>query len=502
MRDYNKELLFDILNNMNKKDALAYIFNYISKQISFDNIACYAVNRSERIMTLFLEYGKSFEITKINFRLEELVPHKHYIEIMRKGTKEVVVKNTRNSDNMKNFTNQMHYVFGSYACFVFDFDEKANKFMVFTLVSKDENNFSDKDRALLNDMRPILIDIISSLYKESPESYEYISLDGNLPQNYYDQLKACFDLRKVVKSIEILAPYDTTVFIHGATGSGKELVASTLHSLSKRAEKPFIAINCAAIPESLLESELFGYEKGAFTGAIQMKKGFFEQAEGGTIFLDEVGELSLSAQSRLLRVLDNKKIQRVGGDKIINLDIRIIAATHRNLLEMVKLKTFREDLYYRLSIVEIDIPPLTARKKDIRTLTEYFYKYYTKKMQLEQLPTITSKGVRALMEYSWPGNVRELRAVIEKSIINSLLENKEELDFSFLAQSTKNVSGLKSLTDEDILHALESSNWRIQGKNGAATILGVPPSSLRSRMRYSSIPFKKTLLAHAQEKAD
>ncbi len=491
--DYKKEIFLEILNNLNKIDALTSIFNFLAKEIPFDHIVCYSVHRKEKQMTLFLEYGKEVELAKIGFSLEPLIPQKYYKEVMEKATKEVLVTNTKASNKMKNFTDQLLYPFSSYAYFIFDYNKSEEKFLLLAITSKHENNFTAEHKELLNEVRPVLLTILSQLYQDSPESYEFISPKGNLPQNYHEQLKMCHDLKKIVKTIELLATYDTTVLIRGNTGTGKELVASTLHTLSNRKAKPFVAVNCAAIPESLLESELFGYEKGAFTGAVQMKKGFFEQAEGGTIFLDEVGELSLNAQARLLRVLESKKIQRVGSEKVINLNIRIIAATHRNLLAMVEEKTFREDLYYRLNIISIEIPTLEQRKKDIRTLAEYFYIYYTKKMHIAEPPVFTNKSMRFLLDYSWPGNVRELRSSIEKGIINAVLEQKEELDFSFLPANKPTQTQLKNLTDDEIYKALETSKWRIQGSNGAAKILGVPPSSLRSRMRASHIPFKKSL---------
>ncbi len=478
--------------NINKVEILTSVFDFLAKEVPFEHIVCYAVHRKNKQMTLFLEYGKEVELAKLAFSLEPLIPQKQYSEVMEKAIKEVVVVNTKSSNKMKKFTDQMLYTFASYAYFIFDYDKTEEKFLLFVATSKNENNFSPKHVELLNEIRPLVITTLSKLYQESPETYEFISPRGNLPQNYHEQLKMCHDLKKVVKTIELLAPYDSTVLIHGNTGTGKELVASTLHTLSKKRGKPFVAVNCAAIPESLLESELFGYEKGAFTGAVQMKKGFFEQAEGGTIFLDEVGELSLNAQARLLRVLESKKIQRIGSEKTINLDIRIVAATHRNLFEMVKQKTFREDLYYRLNIVSIEIPSLEQRKKDIRTLTEYYYTYYIKKMQVTDPPLITNKTMRLLLDYSWPGNVRELRSCIEKGIINAIIEQKKELDFSFLPTNKPSQTQLKEITDEEIYQALSTSKWRIQGNNGAAKILNVPPSSLRSRMRASRIPFKKS----------
>ncbi len=491
--DYKKEMFLEMLNDINKIDALTSMFNFLAKEIPFDHIVCYSVHRKEKQMTLFLEYGREVELAKLAFPLEPLIPQRQYTQVMEKGCKEVIFVNTKASNKMKNFTDQMIHPFASFAYFMFDYNKTEDKFMLCAVTSKGENNFSSKHITLLNEVRPLLISILSQIYQDSPESYEFISPKGNLPQNYHEQLKMCHDLKKIVKTIELLALYDTTVLIRGSTGTGKELIASTLHTLSNRKAKAFVPVNCAAIPESLLESELFGYEKGAFTGAVQMKKGFFEQAEGGTIFLDEVGELSLNAQARLLRVLETKKIQRVGSEKILNLDIRIIAATHRNLSAMVEEKTFREDLYYRLNILTIEVPPLEQRKKDIRTLAEYFYTYFMKRMQIAEPPVFTNKSMRILLDYSWPGNVRELRSSIEKGIISAILEEKEELDFSFLPTSKPAQTQVKTLTDEEIYKALNTSKWRIQGSNGAAKILGVPPSSLRSRMRASHIPFKKTL---------
>ncbi len=306
---------------------------------------------------------------------------------------------------------------------------------------------------------------------------------GILPNSYEEQLRACPNMNKVLRSIEVVAPLETSILIHGATGTGKELVASTIHVLSERANKPYVVVNCAAIPESLLESALFGHERGAFTGAIQTHKGYFEQANDGTIFLDEVGELSLAAQASLLRVIEAKQIQRVGGKNFYNVNNRIITATHRDLKKMVYEGTFREDLYYRLNGFTISVPSLPERKLDLRILANHFYTECKKKFK-NRLPRLSENAIQDLYEYDWPGNVRQLKATLEEAIIHALAENKEELDFKQLFEGSTNTLKRKPLSYDEIAEALLASQGKIQGKNGAAELLGVKPTTLRSRMSF------------------
>ena len=309
-------------------------------------------------------------------------------------------------------------------------------------------------------------------------------------------------LKDVINMALQVAPMNSPVLIMGETGVGKEVIANSIHLSSARSNKPFISINCGAIPETLLDSELFGHEKGAFTGAVSIKRGFFEQADGGTIFMDEIGELPLKAQVRLLRILETKEFQRVGSEHFISVDIRIIAATNRDLPVMVKNGLFREDLFFRLNVFPIWIPPLRQRKEDIRDLAEHFAFTKTREMNLPGQPGFSPDAQEQLKAYDWPGNVRELQNVIERELI---LSNGKSLSFPSLgSQNLKNQSDregdvtesseqalpIPTLDEIHIRHIkkiIELSHGKIQGPGGAAERLQINPSSLRSKMRRLGI---------------
>jgi len=283
-----------------------------------------------------------------------------------------------------------------------------------------------------------------------------------------------------------VAPTDSTVLITGETGTGKELIARAIHKRSKRADCPFISVNCAAIPSSLIMSELFGHEKGAFTGAIQRRPGRFELAEGGTLFLDEVGDLPLETQIALLRVLQEHEFERVGGSETLHTDVRLIAATNRDLQPAIATGLFRSDLYYRLNVFPINLPPLRERREDIPLLVNYFVDRLSKRAG-KKIKNIRKKAMHALQEYSWPGNVRELRNVIERSLIVG--ETDEfSIDKSWVSNeprspATQTAFVPASSERERIEAALAQSKGRVAGKSGAAANLGVPASTLESRIR-------------------
>jgi transcriptional regulator with GAF, ATPase, and Fis domain len=277
---------------------------------------------------------------------------------------------------------------------------------------------------------------------------------------------------------------------------GKDVIANAIQNSSSRADGPFITVNCGAIPDSLLDSELFGHEKGAFTGALSQKKGRFERADGGTIFLDEIGELPLQAQVRMLRVLQNQEIERVGGSKAIKIDIRIIAATNQNLEQMANEGKFRMDLWFRLNVFPIHIPPLRDRKMDIPSLVQHFINRKSKKIYKSGHLALAPGAIDQLMEYDWPGNVRELENIIERALI---LNQGDPLSFSnllkpFTEQKTVESSGqenkflsLDKMISNHIRKALDMACGRIQGVGGAAELLDINANTLRSRMRKMGI---------------
>ena len=291
-------------------------------------------------------------------------------------------------------------------------------------------------------------------------------------------------LKMVLARAAKVAPTDSTVLIMGETGTGKELIARAIHKRSKRSERPFISVNCAAVPASLIMSELFGHEKGAFTGAMQRRLGRFELAEGGTLFLDEVGDLPAETQIALLRVLQEREFERVGGTEVLRADVRVIAATNLDLQRAIADAAFRSDLYYRLNVFPIELPPLRERKQDVPLLVNYFVDRYAKRAG-KKIKHIQKKTLEMLQEYSWPGNVRELQNVIERSLIIGET-NEFSIDKSWVAnepQSSTAPTARKSNERQRIEAALAQSNGKIAGASGAAAKLGMPASTLESKIR-------------------
>lgn len=306
-------------------------------------------------------------------------------------------------------------------------------------------------------------------------------------------------LRNVMEMVRQVAPLNNTVLMMGETGTGKEVIANAIHFASPRKDGPFIKVNCGAIPESLIDSELFGHEKGAFTGAVTEKRGRFERANGGTLFLDEIGELPPQAQVRLLRVLQQREIERVGGDKTIPVDVRVIAATHRNLESMVSENRFREDLWFRLNVFPIIIPPLRQRKDDVPALTRHFVAEKSRELGIADPPAIAPGALERLMNYSWPGNVRELENLVERELIrhrggqlgfDSLLPGENGGEAKTVSDETG--GGPLNLDEAIALHVskvLKLTNGKIHGPGGAAELLGINPNTLRGRMNKLGIMY-------------
>jgi formate hydrogenlyase transcriptional activator len=296
-------------------------------------------------------------------------------------------------------------------------------------------------------------------------------------------------LESVLEQVERVAPTDSTVLIQGETGTGKELVARAVHNLSARCGRPFIKLNCAAIPFDLLESELFGHERGAFTGAIAQKIGRFELADKGTLFLDEVGDIPPGLQPKLLRVLQEQEFERLGSTRTHQVDVRLVAATNRNLVEMVKRNEFRTDLYYRLNVFPVPLPPLRARREDIPALVEHFVEIYARRMS-KQINHISPETMSQLTSYAWPGNIRELQNFIERSVIltsGNVLESplaglKNAVEVESLGPTT-----MQDAEREHICKILEQTRWVVAGPNGAAARLGIKRSTLYFRMQKLGI---------------
>jgi formate hydrogenlyase transcriptional activator len=317
--------------------------------------------------------------------------------------------------------------------------------------------------------------------------------DGDRDQPRFEQIIGqSTALEAVFEQVECVAPTDSTVLIQGETGTGKELIARAIHNISSRCGRSFVKLNCAAIPFDLLESELFGHEKGAFTGAIAQRAGRFEMADKGTLFLDEVGDIPLALQPKLLRVLQEQEFERLGSTRTRQVDVRLVAATNRDLTEMMKRGEFRSDLYYRLNIFPIRIPPLRERREDIPSLVQYFMQKYARRMA-KRIETVPAATMQTLVDWSWPGNVRELQNMVERGVILSrgfVLEIPlTELEQSDIPALGDNYGGatLEAFERDHILQALRDTSWVIGGPSGAAARLGLNRSTLNARMRKLEI---------------
>lgn len=326
----------------------------------------------------------------------------------------------------------------------------------------------------------------------------YLQEQVNLNHSFEDILGQSEPLKTVLYQVEQVAPTETSVLIQGETGTGKELIARALHNLSQRKQRTLVKVNCAALPGNLIESELFGHEKGSFTGATSRRIGRFELADKGTIFLDEIGELPLELQAKLLRVLQEGEIERLGDSKTIKVDVRIIAATHRDLKKMVDKGDFREDLFYRLSVFPLTLPPLRERKNDISLLVQYFVNKYATKMS-KQINNISETIMDKLQNYPWPGNVRELENIIERAVILSPNKNLVIPELLIPANNkqverSETPVTLTELEKNHIIKVLKLTDWKISGEEGAASILEIHPNTLRSRMSKLGIRRSNTTL--------
>jgi formate hydrogenlyase transcriptional activator len=327
------------------------------------------------------------------------------------------------------------------------------------------------------------------ILKDQLEAENIYFRQENKMRHRFDHILGQSDgLKYVLFRVEQVAPQNTTILILGETGTGKELIAAALHNLSPRKDRPLITVNCAALPANLIESELFGREKGAFTGADTRRVGRFEVAHGSTICLDEIGELPLELQAKLLRVLQHNEFERLGSSQTIKVDVRIVATTNRNLEEEVRQGRFRQDLYYRLNVFPITVPPLRQRKEDIPILVQAFTDRYARRLG-KQITSIKKETIKALQDYPWPGNIRELESIIERAVIlctGTVLQLADKLEISSPPLSSA-VRTLEETERNQILKTLSETRWRIEGKEGAAAILGLHPSTLRARMHKLGI---------------
>jgi formate hydrogenlyase transcriptional activator len=370
---------------------------------------------------------------------------------------------------------------------------------VITMGSRRPNNFGHADLDLLSQIsNQIALAVDNALAygrlnasaARLEEERLYLESEIEAEYNFEDIVGKSAAIRKVLDQVAIVAPTSSTVLLHGETGTGKELVARAIHNLSPRRERTFVRLNCAAIPSGLVESELFGHEKGAFTGALMQKRGRFELADHGTLFLDEIGDISMELQPKLLRALQEQEFERLGSTKTIKVDVRLIAATHRDLESMIRNNQFREDLFYRLRVFPIEIPPLRERREDIQLLIHFFVSRLSRRMQ-KRIRSVPKAAMEALVNADWPGNIRELENFIERCVIltpgDELNVPRTELRRSSPRSIVPAVSTFEQAERQAILEALRNASGKIAGKGGAAERLGLKRTTLQNKMRRLSI---------------
>ena len=370
---------------------------------------------------------------------------------------------------------------------------------VITMGSRQANNFGQEDLDVLSQIsnqialavdNAIAYGRVTEARDRLEEERLYLESEIRSAYSFEDIVGKSSALRKVLDQVAIVAPTGSTVLLHGETGTGKELFARVLHNLSPRRERTFVRLNCAAIPSGLVESELFGHEKGAFTGALMQKKGRFELADHGTLFLDEIGDISLELQPKLLRALQEHEFERLGSTKTIRVDVRLIAATHRDLQAMIRNNQFREDLFYRLNVCPIEIPPLRERREDIPLLVHYFVLRHSRQMQ-KRVKSVPKQAMEALVNADWPGNIRQLENFIERCVIFTQGDELNVLRAELKKPSVRSVASaapsFEQAERQAIIDALIAASGRIAGKGGAAERLGLKRTTLQNKMNKLNI---------------
>lgn len=492
------DFIEELLMHLPFKESFYHLFNFLGKQIPLDRAVVALIHRNEKTLSSIIDYTSSQQqfISPHANTTHTLFSFERLKSLYNKDTKFVLINNDVEKspgDSDFLFLNfQSHY--NSYLSMALDLDENKNTIFTFNILSYEKNVYTQELADILALFREPLRKAMHQFFLSTDAPCLVLSKEGPVRASPEELLRRCKGLRKVMSMVDAVADKDTSVLVVGQSGSGKELVAETIHALSAQAAGPFVAVNCGAIPESLLDSELFGHEKGAFTGAHATAQGYFEQAMNGTIYLDEIGELSPQAQARLLRVLETNEVRRVGGNRRISVNARVIAATNRDLAAMAKEGRFRLDLWYRLNVFPIALPSLEQRADDIPVLVEYFYQYFVRHHRLTNPPALSSKLMIELVTRPWPGNVRELRSVLERALLICAKANMPLLE---LATQDRMLStprreqnakrrgrpGLDDGLREATRTALAECGGRISGPDGAAARLGVSPNTVHNRLK-------------------
>jgi len=502
-----RESTLRICSSLNIVTALKSCFDYIRHYVPMNRMSLHILDADLNVLRFVASVGDNvMEDSERVLPLPEkgrneraaLLKNREVIRIMNQPDPKLGVPEIRQSLGLKPDMSAMNMVLTLEGNWIGDLG----------LVADGLNQYTDEHaRLLLLLHEPFAIAMSNALKHREVVRFKDMLADDN--RYLFDEIRSFsgdeivgsdFGLKTVMEMVQQVAPLESPVLLFGETGAGKEVIANAIHYSSPRKDGPFIKVNCGAIPETLVDSELFGHEKGAFTGAIGQRRGRFERADKGTIFLDEIGELPSQAQVRLLHVLQKKEIERVGGTSFIPVDIRIISATHRNLEEMITSGRFREDLWFRLNVFPITIPPLRQRREDIPALVHHFIDRKSVVLKLAERPVLAPGAIDRLIAYDWPGNVRELENMVERALIQhrgGVVSFETPLPGSAsggreVAENAGRNRALPSLDEINARHirqALKMAGGKINGPGGAGQILGLHPNTLRKRMNKLGIPF-------------
>jgi len=512
-RDFFKEVTLRISSSLEVEESFNSLFEYLKEFFPIDmlNLHFREIDGSVYSLahagdhTILKEINTDEPIMVMDDATRDKLQIKFSGEVERYGEVEII--NSPVSDDFsKTIQKYSEFDIRNHSAMHLILGTGEDELGALSMIKYGENVFTPTNAELLDTIKePLTMALINAIrYREVVKLKDKLAEDNRAAYQDLERLSgdqvigADFGLRHVMDLVRQVSPLNSPVLLLGETGTGKEVIANAIHLSSSRREKPIIRVQCGAIPDQLLDSELFGHEKGSFTGAISTKRGRFERADGGTIFLDEIGELTLDAQVKLLRVLQEKEFERIGSSDTIKSDVRVIAATHRNLAQMVSDGLFREDLWFRLNVFPIHIPPLRHRKEDISSLTTHFILKKSREMGFANTPSLDPDSVSKLEMYNWPGNVRELQNVIERALIVNTSNILSFPHFGIQKKSTQNTiqspiqdnfPTLDEVQKQHIAEAMKITNGKIQGKDGAAALLGINPSTLRARMRKFDIKF-------------
>lgn len=490
-----------ICSSLDYEIALYRCFQFLSKHIPVDSIYM-NIHDEDSLQIKYLAMAEQSGGEKLDLRVDITT---EALSIIRNEKQQVKFSNRPSDSLIENIKRELCNEPDS-SIMVLLLEKEGHKLGAIDLIAKGRDRYTEEHaRLLLLLKEPFNIAMSNALRHQ-----ELLNLKNNLADDnrYLNQelsqqsgseiVGANNGLRHVMESVNQVASLNSTVLIQGETGVGKEIIANAIHRLSPRRDNPFIKVNCGAIPDTLIDSELFGHEKGSFTGAVRQKRGRFERADKGTIFLDEIGELPPEAQVRLLRVLQTREIERVGGTSSFPIDIRIICATHQNLEELMRKGKFREDLWFRINTFPIHIPPLRNRKEDISELVYYLINRKSMEMGVKTPVALAPEALSRLINYEWPGNVRELENMVERELIqnrsgsllfDSLTNQRRKKQINFNTEAPMDTDSLDGTMSKHIKKVLNMTNGRVHGPGGAARILDINPHTLSKRMDKLGIAY-------------